>query len=429
MKDLNTDDRFDDLVRNSLEGMEMPFDQAAWGRLEARLPKTPPKDDLGASWLKGLGIAAAVIGAVAVAIVMWPSTEHNEPVAVETGGIENAALENDTDAPHPMPLTEHTEPENTGHAVEEPTKKLRTPSIQTGDGYVQPHVSSDIDRSINGAQSVQTSAQQSESNSASKEPDKPTPMVNLSLKLSRNSVCVGEEVSMMAFTNTGGLKFEWLFSDGERKMTAETSRKFNTPGTYDVTLTASRDGNTWERTASIDVKQAPEASFEMQRPVVGIPLYELKASVREDEICRWEFSDGRKADGSEVRQLFRSRGLAQVSLHVSNSDGCAATAKQSVRIGEDFRLFAETGFTPNGDGLNDSFLPKALEVIDCDFEMTIRDLSGKEIFRTSNINNPWNGRENNSGTMMPGGTYIWTVVLTDEILRNPVFAGDITLQQ
>ena len=45
--------------------------------------------------------------------------------------------------------------------------------------------------------------------------------------------------------------------------------------------------------------------------------------------------------------------------------------------------------------------------------MTILDTSGKEIYTTSNKNEPWNGRKNNSGPILNEGIYLWQVTTYD----------------
>lgn len=62
-------------------------------------------------------------------------------------------------------------------------------------------------------------------------------------------------------------------------------------------------------------------------------------------------------------------------------------------------------FTPNGDGFNDQFAPEATNIFE--FEMIIINRWGKEIFRTSDINQGWNGKIN--GQKASEGTYYYVL--------------------
>jgi gliding motility-associated-like protein len=429
VRDINPDNSFDSLVRKSLEGFEMPYDPNAWARFESQLPKPAPTK--GSYLIKGLG-AAALIGGIAVsAFMLWPTdrdivalngNETQETVAPADASVSGQQTGNASSI--------EKNPDLTRNNVTAKEQRLAEPG-KNGSEAVAASAVDEEGRIISGS----GSEQQDSPRVANPDPkDRPSeakkPLeLNLQLKMSRSSVCAGEEVRLMAVTGTGGLEFEWHFSDGEERSRSETARRFDVPGNYDVTLVAKRDGQLWERQASIEVRPVPKAEFEMERPYAGIPLYLLNATVQTGDVYRWAFSDGRVADGSETRQLFRRKGDAVAELMVTNAQGCTATAKKSEQVNDDFRLFAVNTFTPNGDGKNDDFLPKALEVMDCAFEMVVRDMNGREVHRTTSLDSPWNGRENNIGVLLPAGPYIWTVVLKNSVVNDPVFRGEITLQQ
>lgn len=429
MRDINPDNSFDSLVRKSLESFEMPYDPNAWARFESQMPRPAPTKS--SYLIKGLG-AATLIGGVAVsAFLLWPS--DHDTAAVHDPETEEALLQTDaagTDQAIGIVSSDKPDSDHDQNTLTMPPQRPAEPG--KNDSEVVAASAVDEERRITSASAnelhnnTRTNAQ--EPKERPDQPKKPLDL-NLQLKMSRSSVCAGEEVRLMAVTGTGGLEFEWQFSDGEQRSRSETARRFDVPGNYEVTLVAKRDGQMWERQASIDVRPVPKAEFEMERPYAGIPLYLMSATVQTGDVCRWTFSDGRVADGSETRQLFRRKGDAVAELTVTNTQGCTATAKKSEQVNDDFRLFAVNTFTPNGDGKNDDFLPKALEVMDCTFEMVIRDMNGREVHRTTSLDSPWNGRENNTGDLLPAGPYIWTVVLKNNVVNDPVFRGEITLQQ
>ena len=97
---------------------------------------------------------------------------------------------------------------------------------------------------------------------------------------------------------------------------------------------------------------------------------------------------------------------------------------------EKFNLLAPTAFTPDGDGINETFIPKALPEMCLAFEMTIQNpKTGQIVFRTEEASNQWNGTLNNSGVELENGIYVWTVVLKENVVENRVFSETIQLQR
>lgn len=433
MKD-NEQNPFDDHVRQHLEHFEMPYDPAAWSRFEQIMPKAKPPVQSGRFSLSKLGIAAAVLAVVATIAYLWPSQQANEGISEVTHTqeeiVNNGIMETPKPANTPTPMPQDSPRNNRAAATLNTSEPAHMDTLLPANDQGQAdHVLDDAKRETVSPSSPRIPEKQRAEKTDS--PDNPANTVedfHLKMAVSRTKVCVGEEVSFMAICSAGGLQYEWVFGDGERSARTETVKTFLSPGTFEVVLTAIKGETIVERAETITVNPAPTAAFTMERPIAGIPLYDLNTSLQSGEQSRWEFSDGRSVVANETRHLFRSRGTASAKLTVTNEHGCSSIREQTVRIDEDFRLFAETGFTPNGDGVNDLFLPKALEVMETDFEMMVRDAFGREVFRTSTANESWNGREFNTGLMLPRGSYLWTVVLNDPILKNPVFTGNITIQ-
>ena len=74
-------------------------------------------------------------------------------------------------------------------------------------------------------------------------------------------------------------------------------------------------------------------------------------------------------------------------------------------------FYLPNAFTPNGDGLNDSFgaIPKYDYVRS--YNLSIYNRWGQLIFETSNINNGWNGTF--QGSPSPAGAYIYRIAYNE----------------
>jgi gliding motility-associated-like protein len=60
-------------------------------------------------------------------------------------------------------------------------------------------------------------------------------------------------------------------------------------------------------------------------------------------------------------------------------------------------------FSPNADGINDSYLAPEAEYVE--FRMTVKDQNGRIVFETSNPNHGWNGKVNGVGDGCPAASY------------------------
>jgi len=301
VKDLTPENKFDDLVRGSLDGFEMPYDASAWARFESKLAPQAPTSTIGSSLLKGAAAALVIGGAALGTYLLWPSSTVNEtlPEAAQRDETTTATPEvSENGTPFHSEGKNGKEPESSSRiaASQQPSRvkdakdKLQTASADATESKADEAKQSEGKGPSNVGGTEQKGAESSRPPKQLQEP------LNLAIKMSRNSICVNEEVRFMAVTGTGGLEFEWHFSDGEKRTRTETARHFEEQGSYDVVLTAKRGDQTWERTVSIDVHPLPKADFELVRPILGIPLYDLNIALAEGDRCRWTFSDGRVSE-------------------------------------------------------------------------------------------------------------------------------------
>ena len=61
------------------------------------------------------------------------------------------------------------------------------------------------------------------------------------------------------------------------------------------------------------------------------------------------------------------------------------------------------------------------------FKMLIFDRTGQVIFKTEDINNPWNGKNMKSGNIVPEGVYLWKITTEDEFGNVKHRKGQVTL--
>lgn len=106
----------------------------------------------------------------------------------------------------------------------------------------------------------------------------------------------------------------------------------------------------------------------------------------------------------------RTGRIYPVTLVVQNDLGCRDTLTEQMKLLYTCFIDVPTGFTPNGDGLNDYLFPlNAYKANNLEFRVYNR--LGQLIFQTKDWTRKWDGTLN--GNPQGSGVYVWTLVYTD----------------
>ncbi|MEA5459448.1 gliding motility-associated C-terminal domain-containing protein [Arcicella sp. LKC2W] len=150
----------------------------------------------------------------------------------------------------------------------------------------------------------------------------------------------------------------------------------------------------------------------------------IKSSItggfKNDITLYWTPSTGLNSN-TISRPLASPDATTQYILHATAlSSGC--TNEDTILITVKTKILTPSGFTPNGDGLNETWVLDGIEDYP-NAEVQIFNRWGGEIFTTKNYaNNPFNGKKDNSD--LPMGTYYYVIKTGDEI---PNLTGYITI--
>lgn len=109
-------------------------------------------------------------------------------------------------------------------------------------------------------------------------------------------------------------------------------------------------------------------------------------------------------------------------VEVTTSNGCLLYDTIQVNYRCDTKVYMPTAFTPNGDGLNDIFLPALQSVEDGVYELLIYDRWGQLVFFTNNPLVGWNGQIN--GRPAQEGAYQYIVRYFTNVERVNTFLSD-----
>jgi gliding motility-associated-like protein len=130
----------------------------------------------------------------------------------------------------------------------------------------------------------------------------------------------------------------------------------------------------------------------------------------------WNFGNGNTSTlQSPPGQFFNTQSTTlqnvPVSLIVGHVNGCKDTLVQKIQVPNNCYIAVPSGFTPNGDGLNDYLYPlNAYKATNLLFRVYNR--YGQLVFETKDWTRKWDGKL--SGSPQDAGTYVWMLQYTDE---------------
>ena len=107
-----------------------------------------------------------------------------------------------------------------------------------------------------------------------------------------------------------------------------------------------------------------------------------------------------------------------------NFDSDTTEVKVYEIICEDPYVFIPNAFSPNGDGLNDTFIPKLRAV--SSFQMEIFNTWGEKLYSTSSLeSNGWDGTH--KGLLAPAGNFLYRITYSTLDGQSVTRSGGITL--
>lgn len=249
---------------------------------------------------------------------------------------------------------------------------------------------------------------------------------------SNSVVCQGEEISFRAYGDAGTdeiISWEWDFGDGAFENGREVAHIYEDVGGYDVTLKAVSEFNCENDFVLADVVQVnpnPTAEFYSDKREYTTIENEVQFLNYSTDVTEsyWDFGDGFYANTMEPSHQYEEEGVYEVTLEVWNDYACSDKLTQEVTIESDYTLWIPNAFTPNGDGLDETFAPKGFGVEA--FNMIVYTRWGEEVFFTQDLDAGWNGKLDGV-EQAPTGIYTYRIVTEDANGKVRTYQGEINL--
>jgi gliding motility-associated-like protein len=235
-----------------------------------------------------------------------------------------------------------------------------------------------------------------------------------------------KDTTSFQITNTSNVTSQqWNFNDpasgGNNTSTLPTpTHVFNAPGTYQVGLTESYNGGQFPGSEPVTIFPLPVINLGPDT----IYLYP-GASFTLDAGQDYDYYFWNSESTPSGRYFMASdTGMYQVTVVDSN---CCYNVDSILILPS--KIYMPNAFTPNGDGINDHFVPRGPAGGILNYEMLIFNRWGQNIFKNYDITEGWDGTVNN--TPASPGVYIYKVTYDVTLdfgkFDNVVLKGYVTL--
>ncbi|MBP6572872.1 MAG: PKD domain-containing protein [Flavobacteriales bacterium] len=220
------------------------------------------------------------------------------------------------------------------------------------------------------------------------------------------------------------MQYAWDFGDGNTSNASTPVHDYQIDGVFDVSLkvmTSSGCIDTVESVHAAAVRTYPQpvAGFTVYPPSVNIMDPVVLVSDQSEQAVQWTYwVDGQQVTDPTFLWTFSDAGDYTITQVVSTSNTCTDEATAVVHV-RDHLFYAPNAFTPDGDGVNEIFLPHVIGAVN--YELLVFDRWGSILFRTSETKQGWEGRNS------PPEVYSYKATVVDHGGHAQEYFGSVTL--
>lgn len=246
--------------------------------------------------------------------------------------------------------------------------------------------------------------------------------------------CKGLEVEFSSVEQEN-VKYIWSFGDGKYSTEPNPTHKYQNSGIFkvDLLVQSSLDENIIVKSdneINVTVYEAPKLEINSYKEI-NRGLTTIFYSYIGDEVEKvfWNLGNGETSKSLNPNTVYKHRGGYKILLEAENTYGCKSITEHNIFIEEEYNLLAPNTFTPDGDGLNDYFIPEALKTMNCNFTMVIRSRTEGIVFESTSLDRPWDGKNQKTGKNCLEANYVWVVNLINEKGEKEQYSGTIFIKR
>ncbi|PSR02270.1 MAG: hypothetical protein BRD50_07425, partial [Bacteroidetes bacterium SW_11_45_7] len=235
------------------------------------------------------------------------------------------------------------------------------------------------------------------------------------------NACLGESISFDA-GNGGADNYYWQWGDDAEAQGQTASHTYGSSGQYEVELVAeSQAGCRDSATNPVTIYAQPDVNAGTDKTIKKGETVELAATG--GATYQWTPAEGLSSPRQPTTQASPDESTTYV-VNTTDTNGCQDTDSVFVEVEPiDGKIAVPNAFSPNDDGLNDTFKPLAKGLKD--YNLLIFNRWGEKVFASHSLANGWDGTY--KGKQQTPGTYVYTIYATFEDGTSKNLSGSVTL--
>jgi gliding motility-associated-like protein len=230
------------------------------------------------------------------------------------------------------------------------------------------------------------------------------PKPRASVSFSTATIC---EEDNLLLHSSGGSKYQWIPATG---LSAENiASPIASPAvTTDYSVIVSNQFECSDTAkVVVNVNETPRANAGSDKWIIEGNPVQLSATATGQDINYSWTPVAYINDPQSLQPVVNPPRDTTFVLSVSSTNGCG-TATDTMKVFVFKDIYIPSAFTPNNDGLNDTWNIPALNAFP-EFELKVFNRQGQLIYQNKNSNIPWDGRY--KGEAQPAGVYVYYVDL------------------
>lgn len=233
------------------------------------------------------------------------------------------------------------------------------------------------------------------------------------------AVCFGDSVYLNA---EGALVYRWTGPSLERPSFNQNPGLLPETSAWYVVRGSNFEGCEQFDSTFVVVNPAPKLALKTDEDTIT-GLHNVLLVAETDQPHRWYAQDAYipcvHCDSIKVYPLYKTK----YYVEVVDSNSCRSL--DSIEVQAISKIFVPNTFSPNFDEVNDLFVVQGHNILE--YEISIRNRWGEEVFRSQDINRHWNGSKFNDGEPLQDGVYTYEIKYTILPREEHFQVGTVTL--
>ena len=127
----------------------------------------------------------------------------------------------------------------------------------------------------------------------------------------------------------------------------------------------------------------------------------------------------------ELIKLIEPLDDVEYTILAYDINGCAIESELVIEVDKNRNVYIPNIFTPDGDGVNNEFMPIISGVMPESYEFLVFNRWGELIFQSQIVGQGWDGTYKN--VMSQQDVYVWKLKVDDQLGKGHEYIGHVTL--